>query len=112
MGTKSFGKASVQTLIPLIDGSAVKLTTSKYFTPNMRLIHDEGITPDITVELITIPAEESSKEPDIDAKKVFDEIEDKEIEDKDENYKKDNQIISAIDVLKGILIYNKINNEK
>ena len=112
MGTKSFGKASVQTLIPLLDGSAVKLTTSKYFTPNMRLIHDIGITPDITVKLNPIPAEKNSEKPDIDSEKVFNEIEDKEIEDKDEKYKKDNQIIAAIDVLKGILIYNKINDEK
>ena len=112
MGTKSFGKASVQTLIPLIDGSAVKLTTAKYFTPNMRLIHGIGITPDITVKLNTIPAEKDTKEPDIDAEKVFNKIEDKKIESKDEDYKKDNQIIAAIDVLKGILIYKKVGNEK
>jgi len=51
MGTKTYGKASVQSVIPLQDGSAIKLTTAKYFTPNGRSIHDIGIEPDITVEI-------------------------------------------------------------
>lgn len=51
LGTKSFGKGSVQTVIPLRDGAAIKLTTSKYFTPADRMIHDIGIEPDIEVPL-------------------------------------------------------------
>ncbi len=50
VGTKSFGKGSVQTIFPLGDGSAVRLTTAKYYTPKGRSIQGEGITPDITVE--------------------------------------------------------------
>ncbi len=50
VGTKSFGKGSVQTIFPLGDGSAVRLTTAKYFTPKGRSIQSEGIVPDITVE--------------------------------------------------------------
>ena len=50
MGTKSFGKGSVQTVIPLSDGSGLRLTTAKYFTPKGRSIHGTGITPDIVVE--------------------------------------------------------------
>ncbi len=49
VGTKTFGKGSVQTIFPLGDGSAVKLTTAKYFTPKGRSIQTEGITPDITI---------------------------------------------------------------
>lgn len=51
IGTKSFGKGIVQSVIPLRDGTAVKLTISAYFTPNGRNIHGEGITPDQIVEL-------------------------------------------------------------
>ncbi len=50
VGTKSFGKGSVQTIFPLGDGSAVRLTTAKYYTPKGRSIQSEGIVPDITVE--------------------------------------------------------------
>ena len=51
LGTKTFGKGSVQTVIPLSDGSGLRLTTAKYFTPKGRSIHGSGITPDIVVEL-------------------------------------------------------------
>ena len=59
VGTKTFGKGSVQTIIPMGDGSGLKLTTAKYFTPNGTSIHDVGIIPDIVVELPDIEAEES-----------------------------------------------------
>src|SRR5437867_4264087 len=47
VGTQTFGKGSVQTIIPLSDGSGLRLTTAKYFTPKGRSIHGKGITPDI-----------------------------------------------------------------
>jgi carboxyl-terminal processing protease len=50
VGTQTFGKASVQTVIPLEDGSALKLTTARYYTPNGRSIQAEGIKPDIIVK--------------------------------------------------------------
>jgi carboxyl-terminal processing protease len=50
IGTKTFGKGSVQTIIPLSDGSGLRLTTAKYYTPKGRMIHDKGIIPDIVVE--------------------------------------------------------------
>ncbi|HSB60757.1 MAG TPA: S41 family peptidase [Vicinamibacteria bacterium] len=50
VGTQTFGKGSVQTIIPLSDGSGLRLTTAKYFTPKGRQIHGKGITPDIVVE--------------------------------------------------------------
>ena len=50
IGTQSFGKGSVQTIIPLSDGSGLRLTTAKYYTPKGGEIHGKGITPDIVVE--------------------------------------------------------------
>jgi len=50
LGTTTFGKGSVQTVIPLDNGSGLRLTTAKYFTPNGRMIHAKGIEPDIIVE--------------------------------------------------------------
>ena len=50
VGTKTFGKGSVQTIYPLSDGSALRLTTAKYYTPKGTSIHTKGITPDIIVE--------------------------------------------------------------
>ncbi len=49
LGTKTFGKGSVQTILPLEDGSALRLTTARYFTPNGRSIQAKGIEPDIVV---------------------------------------------------------------
>ena len=49
LGEKTFGKGSVQTIFPLDDGSALKLTVAKYYTPSHKVIHQHGITPDILV---------------------------------------------------------------
>jgi len=51
LGEKTFGKGSVQTIFPLDDGSALKLTIAKYYTPSHKVIHQHGITPDILVPL-------------------------------------------------------------
>lgn len=56
LGTKSFGKGSVQTILPLGQSSGIKLTTSLYYTPSGQSIQAKGITPDIVVENIKIPA--------------------------------------------------------
>jgi carboxyl-terminal processing protease len=50
VGTTSFGKGSVQTILPLGDGSGLRLTTAKYYTPKGRSIQSTGITPDIVVK--------------------------------------------------------------
>ena len=54
MGTHTFGKGSVQTILPLNDEKAIKLTTALYYTPNGRSIQAEGITPDIRVDRSTV----------------------------------------------------------
>ncbi|NQT07070.1 MAG: S41 family peptidase [Candidatus Omnitrophica bacterium] len=108
MGTKSFGKGSVQTVIPLKDNSAIKLTTAKYFTPSGRAIKDEAITPDVIVEYRQLPA------PDEALKKVEEVF--KKVEGKEKNLEnpegidvknlRDNQLLRAMDLLKGIKFYS------
>ena len=56
MGTKSFGKGSVQTVVPLGSQGAMRLTTARYFTPSGRSIQAKGIVPDIVVEQATLTA--------------------------------------------------------
>jgi carboxyl-terminal processing protease len=63
LGTPTFGKGSVQTIIPLSDGSAVRLTTSKYYTPSGRSIQAKGIEPDILVGEVV---KEHIKEKDLE----------------------------------------------
>ncbi|MHB1352736.1 MAG: S41 family peptidase [Thiobacillus sp.] len=58
MGTRTFGKGSVQTILPLGNGTAIKLTTARYFTPNGRSIQAKGIEPDIIVEDPSMPSED------------------------------------------------------
>ncbi|HSH73909.1 MAG TPA: S41 family peptidase [Methylophilaceae bacterium] len=59
MGTQSFGKGSVQTILPMNNGTAIKLTTARYYTPKGRSIQAKGIVPDITVEDGTINTAEN-----------------------------------------------------
>jgi carboxyl-terminal processing protease len=51
MGERSFGKGSVQSILPMPDGSALRLTTAKYYTPSHKVIHEQGITPDSIVPM-------------------------------------------------------------
>jgi carboxyl-terminal processing protease len=61
MGDKTFGKGSVQTIIPMQNDTAVKLTTALYFTPNGRSIQAEGIVPDIALENVKVVAKSDSE---------------------------------------------------
>jgi len=114
LGTKTFGKGSVQSVIPLGDGTAVRLTTSKYFTPLNRSIHGEGIQPDIVIEEVAA-AELDSEEKTVRQKvdDVFEGIEGKDDskQGKLKEYENDNQLLRAIDLLKAIKIY-KISGPK
>src|SRR5690606_4949035 len=56
MGTRSFGKGSVQSVIPISNDRAIKLTTALYYTPNGRSIQAQGIEPDVNVERVQIAA--------------------------------------------------------
>ena len=104
IGEKTFGKGSVQTIFPLDDGSALKLTVAKYYTPSHRVIHEHGITPDSIVPVTdfedwalalqhtlggveSLPANQQAKVRDV----------------------RDTQLERAQDLLKGILIYDAMN---
>ena len=120
LGTKTFGKASVQTVIPLADGSALRLTTSRYFTPKGRLIHQKGIEPDVEVEFEGRELEEQPEE-----ESVFEKVNERDEEAQEEKVLQketkqakttleefmqdggfyDNQLVRAVDLLKGIKIY-------
>jgi carboxyl-terminal processing protease len=63
MGVKTFGKGSVQTILPLSSDSALKLTTARYYTPSGKSIQAEGITPDIELESIEVAAVDRKFEP-------------------------------------------------
>ena len=70
VGTTTFGKGLVQNTFPFADGSALKVTIAKYYTPNGEYIHSKGIEPDVTVELETGEnAEKSESQPSADQKK-------------------------------------------
>ena len=114
VGTKSFGKGSVQTLIPLSDGSALRLTTSKYFTPLGKVIHDKGVVPDIIAEEVKKEAIEPPEEKITKPQEIFEEIEKKEKAEKVEkpfDYKSDNQLMRAVDVLKALKLYKDIKSQ-
>jgi carboxyl-terminal processing protease len=69
MGTQSFGKGSVQTILPLGNNTAVKLTTARYYTPGGRSIQAKGIVPDIVVEDPSTSASDNAfrlREADLD----------------------------------------------
>jgi carboxyl-terminal processing protease len=67
MGTKSFGKGSVQTVIDLDDGSGLKLTVAYYKTPKGRIIQEQGIVPDVKIESKP-PKPKGAKEPEAEEK--------------------------------------------
>lgn len=112
IGKTSFGKASVQTIIPMNDGSAVKLTTARYYTPNGRSIQGVGIKPDIEVDAGKITLSETHfdiKEKDLN-KHLLGENEktvdnDTVSTDVVEDINDDLQLKTAVDVLKGLIIY-------
>ncbi len=122
MGTKSFGKGSVQTIQELRNGSAVKLTTARYFTPNGRSIQARGIVPDISLKTLKLSASDSSdgasfSESDLDGRlsNPTDDTDDadtsaktnKETENLAET---DFQLFEALNLLKGLHILNQQKN--
>ena len=111
LGEKTFGKGSVQTVFPLSDGSALRLTTSKYFTPKGRVIHNEGVMPDIIVE----PKKETMQVVEKKPQDIFEQLEEKKEEtllpQEKIDYKDDLQLQRALDLLKAIKIYKQKENE-
>jgi carboxyl-terminal processing protease len=113
LGVKSFGKGSVQTVIPLSDGSALRLTTSKYFTPSGKVIHGNGVMPDIVAPEQKIEAAQQPQAKTENKQEVFEEIEKKEKAGKPEkgfDYKSDMQLMRAVDALKALKFYKEIKS--
>lgn len=116
MGTQSFGKGSVQTVIPLPGHGAMRLTTARYYTPSGRSIQAKGITPDIIVEPSKVESllpngayiRESDLHGALDSGKK-DEAKDKKPDDKKDtkDLSKDYQLSRAIDLLRGLSLYNR-----
>jgi carboxyl-terminal processing protease len=107
MGTRSFGKGSVQTILPVTETRAVKLTTALYYTPNGRSIQAEGIVPDIVVERAEVKSVESArrtKESDLQGSLSGGDPVDTEAESESltELRNSDNQRDEALTLLRGI----------
>lgn len=108
VGTQSFGKGSVQTLLPLGDGRAVKLTTARYFTPKGRSIQAQGIKPDVIIPRVDlqIPLQqkrlrESDLEGHLEMHQKLGEKSGIEIED----LSNDNQLKEALNILRGSRLF-------
>src|SRR6266850_1891020 len=100
LGEKTFGKGSVQSILPLQDGSALRLTTAKYYTPLHKVIHEVGITPDIIVPM------SEDEERDIALKRSPGGIDFLEEKDRERvKNARDIQLDRAMDLLKGITLY-------
>ncbi len=129
VGTQTFGKGSVQTIIPLKDGSGLRLTTARYYTPNGRSIQAKGIVPDIIVKLSRpeeekealtpkLPAERDLERHLIDVEKgapkekgVPKEKGKPKKEEVKETKPVDNQLERALELLKSWEIFSKITKE-
>ena len=115
MGTQSFGKGSVQTILPITSKTAVKITTARYYTPNGRSIQAKGITPDIIVkerELSASLDNKMLKESDLKGHlKNTDKKKNENIrEAQDKRLEKDYQLSEAINLLKGLNIMSLNKN--
>lgn len=117
LGTQSFGKGSVQTVLPLINDSALKLTTARYFTPSGRSIQAAGITPDLVVETThvtgTVDPSLHIRESDLKGHLINgDENKKAPVKQTDETAlaEKDFQLYQALNLLKGLNIINGANS--
>ncbi len=123
VGTQTFGKGSVQTILPLSDGSAIRLTTAKYYTPSGRSIQNTGITPDIIVRPEVTKVIQSSpilREKDLDRhleNELLPDADEPDIKDETDALPtdeetlaapEDTQLKKAVDLLKGWRIFKEM----
>ncbi len=118
LGSQSFGKGSVQTIIPLSDESGLRLTTARYYTPRGTSIQAKGITPDIEIlaaEVKELPGMNPLRESDLD--KHFETEPDPRQElpatgsPLDEKFSSDYQLMRALDLLKGWQVFQTMNKD-
>jgi carboxyl-terminal processing protease len=129
LGTTSFGKGSVQTVETLRDGSGVKLTIARYFTPNGRSIQAKGIEPDIVLKHKSIDPSESQEEGLLKEKDLTNHLEaepEKDKKQREENQNQemqfrvgpldhdrlmtDNQVVRALEILNSYDIFKSLNS--
>jgi len=123
LGTKTFGKGSVQTILPLDDHSALRLTTARYFTPKGRSIQATGIVPDIILE--NVPRQQvkaETRRPVLREENLPGHLSNRpgEEEDKEESEKKkkeddlknDTQLKRALELLKGWEVFRQLVQKK
>ena len=121
LGTRSFGKGSVQSVIPISSTSAIRLTTARYYTPSGVSIQARGIMPDIEVELARIEAVEGGIVREEDLRGALDGSEAAEndtdetaAEDAEENAepvdqsKIDYQLARALDLIRGVSVFGAL----
>ena len=110
LGTQSFGKGSVQTVVPINENSAIKLTTAKYFTPNGRSIQALGISPDLVIERAEIkPFKPSTRarEKNLTGHLNTESKGEKATSSEPSNIMADNQLYEALNILRGIKLLEK-----
>lgn len=116
MGTRSFGKGSVQTIVPLPGHGAMRLTTARYFTPSGVSIQARGIEPDIEVVLARIekveggPVREEDLRGALDKGKADSKIADDDAAD-DDPADIDYQLARALDLLRGLSVFDRLTGE-
>jgi len=121
MGVQSFGKASVQTVVPLGNGSALKLTTARYYTPKGTSIQAKGITPDIILDDVKVSKKEDNgfkqtKERDLSGHLKNADVDESEEDTKDSKKLKDKLVLAkddyalyeALNLLKGIVLVKEL----
>lgn len=111
VGEQTFGKGSVQSILPLQDGSALRLTTAKYYTPSHKVIHEKGIKPDIEVPISIDEEEALLFKRSAGTAEAMDVLEDS----KKDFVKavRDVQLERATDLLKGLNLFSKrVQTEK
>ena len=115
MGTRSFGKGSVQSIIPMQGHGAVRITTARYYTPSGVSIQSTGIEPDIEVELAVVEDLEDGAVREEDLRGALDNtgVEQDESHDDDDEKEpinmRDYQLSRAIDLIQGVQIFKSLN---
>lgn len=120
LGTQSFGKGSVQTVISITEDRAIKMTTALYFTPNGRSIQAQGIVPDIEVERVRITAvqprtdiTEADLSGHIKNAKGGPEVKASDRKSsKNELHERDSQLYEAVNILRGLHLFNQAQQAK